>query len=309
MNEQSLDRIVFPDDGFTRLDLIEYYGGVASLMLPHIENRPLKLQRFHGNIQGECIFDNDAAPDPAGLIQTITVRTAEHLATHAAVQSAAGLRRLAELGCVTPYAVLSPAARLDNPLVMTFDLDPSADNFIDVGDMAIALRDILALLGLKSYAMTTGSRGVHVTVPLDGSAGFDMVRQFAVDVARGLVDAYPDVVTTYRTASREGMVFVDTSRNAYAQAAVVPYAVRAIKGAPIAAPLTWDELADAQLHSQSFNLRNMRDRLERRQDPWKSMWAEPQSIVEPRKTLDSLVPTIPGAQSPEHKTHQSSSGV
>jgi bifunctional non-homologous end joining protein LigD len=236
-------------------------------MLPHIKNRLLTIQRFSGNIRGECVFDSNAAANPAGL------------------------RRLVELGCVTPYASLSAAVRLHKPVSMIFDLNPSADNFIDVGDMAIALRDILALLGLRSYAMTTGSRGVHVAVPLDGSADFDMVRQFAMDVAHGLGDAYPDVVTTYRPSPREGMVFVDTGRNGVARAAVAPYALRAMKGAPVAAPLTWDEISDAQLHSQSFNLRNICDRLEHVEDPWKAMWTEPQSIAEARKLLDSWVPT------------------
>ena len=266
MNEQNQEFVVFPEDGFTRRDLMEYYARVAPLMLPHIENRPLVVQRFPDNIHGECILDKNAAADPAEL------------------------RRLAGLGCVTPHAALSSAARPDNPQVMIFDLDPSADNFIDVADMAIALRDILALLGLRAYAMTTGSRGVHVAVPLDGTAGFDMVRQFAFDIGRGLVDAYPDVATAYQASSRQGMVFVNTRRIACTAAAVAPYAVRALKGAPVAAPLTWDELADAQLHSQRFNLRNMIDRLNRGADPWKEMWTEPQSIAGPRKVLDSWIP-------------------
>src|SRR5262249_11193614 len=152
-------------------------------------------------------------------------------------------------------------------------VDPTADNFRDVREMAIALKDLLALLGLKSYAMTTGSRGLHVIVPLDSVAGFETARQFARDVVHGLRDAYPDRVTRdQRRPSNNGRVLIDITSNDYGKTAVAPYSLRAKPGAPIATPLDWSEVPDAHLHSQRYYLRNIFRRLESiGGDPWKSI--------------------------------------
>src|SRR5262249_9857048 len=132
--------------------------------------------------------------------------------TLAAVQDRESLAYLFNLGCVTPYTLLSRASRVDNPDTLIFDLDPTRDDFRDVREMALALRDLLALLGLKSFPMTTGSRGLHVRVPLDGNDSFEAVRQFALDVAHGLTDAYPETLTIERQESaRSGRVFIDTA--------------------------------------------------------------------------------------------------
>ena len=168
---------------------------------------------------------------------------------------------------------------------------PATKDFKVVREMAEALRDILQELGLRSYPMTTGSRGLHVSVPLDQTVNFDTVREFARDVAHGLVDAYPDVVTTeIRKNARQGKLFIDVMRNACAQTAVAPYALRAKPGAPIATPLDWEELPSSRLTAQRYNIKNIFRRIDERGDAWQSIWKHPQSLHRARKILNGWIP-------------------
>jgi bifunctional non-homologous end joining protein LigD len=162
---------------------------------------------------------------------------------------------------------------------MIFDLDPSDGDFKAVCAAAKRLRALLEAQGLTSYVKTTGSRGLHVLVPLNRRAHFDKVRAFAREVARDLAGSDPERLTTdVRRSKRRGRIFVDTARNSYAQTAVPPYAVRARDSAPVAAPLNWDELENPRLKSDRFNIRNILDRLQRTGDPWKDLEEHAQSL-------------------------------
>ncbi len=293
MKERSLDKIIFPKDGFTKGDVAEYYARIASVMLPHIQNRPLMLQRCPEGIEQECFYQKNIDTYFPNSITRVKVKKTGGFETHAAVPDQESLGYLANLACITPHMWLSRAPQIEDPDVMIFDLNPTGDDFRPVREMAIALRDILALLGLKSYPMTTGSRGLHVSVPLDRSAGFDTVSRFARDVVHGLTDAYPDVVTAEQLqSSRKGSVSIDVTRNAYAQTSVAPYSLRAKPGAPIATPLDWSEVSESRLQPQRYNLRNIFRRLSAiGADPWNSMWKHPQALGQARKTLESWIPT------------------
>jgi len=185
------------------------------------------------------------------------------------VDTADALVYLANQGMVTPHVWLSRADRPDNPDRLVFDLDPSGDDFDLVRRTALELRVLLDDLGLVPYVKTTGSRGLHVMTPLDRSSTTAEVRAFAEAVAQLLVDRHPDDLTVeFSKVDRRGRLFLDVLRNGPAQTEVVAYGVRARPGAPVAAPLEWDEVKDAGLTADRWTVRNLFRRLSRRDDPW-----------------------------------------
>lgn len=285
----SLDKVLFPDTGVTKGDLIEHYRLVARRMVPHVKGRPVSMQRFPDGIAGEGFYQKDAPDYFPDWIRRATVEKKGGTVEHAVVDDAASLVYLANQNCITPHVWLSRADRLRHPDRLIFDLDPPGEDFEAVRFAAVALRDLLGELGLVPFPMTTGGRGIHVLVPLDRKAGFDAVRDFARDAAGLLADRHSDRLTTeVRKNERRGRLFLDVMRNAYAQTAVPPYAVRARPGAPVAIPIAWRELADPELSGGRWNTRNAATRL-RKKDPWEGLTRRARSLSGPRRKLDRLL--------------------
>jgi bifunctional non-homologous end joining protein LigD len=192
---------------------------------------------------------------------------------HVVCDDAATLAYLAGQACITPHRWLSRADQPDDPDLVIFDLDPSgpdpAADFDAVRSAARSLRSALESAGLVPFVQTTGSRGLHVVAPLDRSADFDTVRAFAREVADAVAaDDSEHLTTEQRKQKRRGRIYVDIMRNAYAQTAVAPYALRARPGAPVATPLDWDELSSTGMSPQRYTAANLFRRLARRADPW-----------------------------------------
>ncbi|MBO0829061.1 MAG: non-homologous end-joining DNA ligase [Streptosporangiales bacterium] len=265
-------KVLFDDVGVTKRDLADYYREVAPALLPHIREHPLAVQRFPDGVGAEGFIQKkvpESAPDWLGRVSVPREQGGE--VTMPVVGDAAGLLFLADQAAVTLHPLLSRSDRLRCPDRLIFDLDPPDGEFGTVRDGASALRDLLEQLRLPSYVMTTGSRGLHVTVPLDRSADFDEVRALGRGVADVLASRHPDALTTeVRKEKRRGRVFVDILRNAYAQHAVAPYSVRPLPGAPVATPLRWDEV-DGDLTPQRWRLRDVPERLAADGDPWRGM--------------------------------------
>jgi bifunctional non-homologous end joining protein LigD len=281
---------MFPDVGVTKGALIEHYRAVADRMVPHLKGRPVSMQRLPNGIQEEGFYQK-AAPDYfPDWIERVTVPKAGGAVEHVVCDNAATLVYLANQGCITPHVWLSRADRLDHPDRLIFDLDPPRDGFEAVRFAARALRKVLGELVLDSFLMATGGRGLHLLVPLDRSADFGAVRRFARDVAELLATRHGDRLTIEtRKNKRRGRVFLDCLRNAYAQTAVPPYAVRARPGAPVAVPLAWDELSDPNLRGGYWNTRNVLPRLAPKNDPWKGMGRHARSLSGPRRRLDEIL--------------------
>jgi bifunctional non-homologous end joining protein LigD len=284
------DKVLFPDDGIRKQDIIDYYERIADVMLPHIENRPLMLQRFPNSIAEKGFFQKNIGLYFPNWIKRVTVKKAGGKVTHVLCNDVATLVYLANLACITPHIWLSRAPKLNQPDLLIFDLDPPGDDFGPVRRTAMQLRDILEDLGLKAFPMTTGSHGLHVSMALNSEMNFDDVRAFARNVAELLASRHPKEITTAaRKEQRRGRLFIDVMRNAYAQTAVAPYALRPKPGAPVATPLDWDELSDKSLDSQRYNLKNILRRIERRGDPWKSIWQHPQSLQRAQQKLNTWI--------------------
>ena len=284
------DKVLFPADGIRKQDIIDYYERIADVMLPHIKDRPLMLQRFPNGIDETSFFQKNISYYFPKWIKRTSVPKAGGKVTHVICNDVSTLLYLANLACITPHIWLSRVPKLKYPDILIFDLDPPSTNFVPVRQTAFALRELLESIGLKAYPMTTGSRGLHVSVPLNRDLNFDQVRAFARQAAELLASRHPKQVTiAARKEQRRGLVYIDVMRNAYAQTAVAPYALRANPGAPVATPLDWDELSAARLHSQHYNLKNIFRRIERNGDPWKSIWRQPQSLDRAEEKLKTLV--------------------
>jgi bifunctional non-homologous end joining protein LigD len=203
------------------------------------------------------------------------------------VDNAATLVYLADQACLTPHVWLSRTDRPDHPDRMVFDLDPGTEDLPLLRDTARRLRDLLDELGLPAFPKSTGSKGVHVEVPLDRAASFDEVRDFARAIARVLTDDDPGRVTTeQRKVKRKGRLFLDTYRNGYGQTAVPPYAVRALPGAPVAVPLDWGEALASDFHPRRYTLANVFRRLGQKQDPWAGIDEAAVSLEKARRRLE-----------------------
>lgn len=273
------DKIFFPNDGITKRELVEYYRRIAPMMVPYLRGRPISMQRFPDGIASEGFFQKKAAPYYPDWIHTAKLAKQNGSVQYVICDDAATLVYLANQAVVTPHAWLSRADKPDYPDQLIFDLDPSGGEFSAVRKAAKALRAILDKRGLTAFVKTTGGRGLHVLVPLGRRQDFDTVRAFAREIAGQLADSDPEHLTTeIRKDKRAGRIFIDIARNAYAQTAAPPYAVRARDGGPVAAPLLWEELNNARLRPDQFNIRNIFDRLERIGDPWSELKKHAQQI-------------------------------
>jgi bifunctional non-homologous end joining protein LigD len=259
------DKVLFPDDGITKGQLVDYYAAIAPRMLPHVRDRPLTMERFPDGIGGVRIMQKNVSKYFPEWIPRASVAKHGGSVTHVLANDAATLAYLGNQASITQHVWSSRIDRPNEPDQMIFDLDPTQDDFAEVRRTALLLRDLLTDLGLVPFVKTSGSRGLHVVVPLRRSKPFEAVRDAAAAIAERTAAQRPSLLTTeFMKNKREGRIFIDINRNAYAQTAVAPYSVRARRGAPVAVPLSWDEVSEAALRPDGFS---MRDALER-PDPW-----------------------------------------
>ncbi|MFF9867368.1 non-homologous end-joining DNA ligase [Streptomyces sp. NPDC013953] len=286
-------KVLFPGDGLTKADLVAYYRSVAPFMLPHLRGRPLMLERHPDGIDGPRFMQKDTPDDFPGWVRRVEVPKEGGTVTHTVCDDTATLLHLADRAALTLHRWQSRADRLHLPDRMVFDLDPAPgdgtpeDDFRAVRRAAHALRELLDAVGLPCVAMTTGSRGVHVVVPLAGRATHDDVRAFARDLAETLAAAHPDELTTAaRKQARGDRLYLDVQRNGYAQTAVAPWSVRARPGAPVAAPLTWEQLDEPGTHARRWTVRDALEQAGTR--PWQADAVRPRSLGPARRRLDAL---------------------
>jgi bifunctional non-homologous end joining protein LigD len=283
------DKVLFPDDGVTKLDLARHYARVAPVMLPHVRARPVTMHVFPGGLDRPGVYIKKAPAHFPDWIDRLTVDKEGGTVEMALANDAATLVFLANQNCITPHVWPARADDLRAPDRLIFDFDPpKGTRFSDVRAAARATGDMLRDLGLVPFAMTSGSRGLHVVAPLRRDAGWKEVRAFAHAVGERLAADNPDRLTMeHRIAKRGDRIYVDTTRNAYGQHAVAAYAVRAKPGAPVATPLHWDELNDSRLRSNRWTIKTISDRLESEGDPWKGIGRHARSAAKAADRLAS----------------------
>lgn len=288
----SLDRVLFPEDGITKGDVIDYYEKVAGVMLPHLRGRFISMHRYPDGIGGEGFFQKEAPDYFPEWIRIEKVEKKDGWNHQVVVDDAATLVYLAQQGCLTPHPWMSRAETPHHPDRMVFDFDPPGSGegtFGEVRWAARELRSVLQDLGLTPFVMTSGSRGLHVYLALDGKADFDEAKAFSRAVADLLAERHPERLTTeIRKAKRGERIFIDYLRNEYAQTSVAPYALRARPGAPVATPLDWEELSASGMGPRRYSLQNLFRRLGAKEDPWAGLQASASGLAEARRKLDSL---------------------
>lgn len=284
------DKVLFPDDGITKADLLDYYMRVADAMLPLVKGRLLTMERFPDGIEDERFYQKSVSKYFPDWIDRKTVPKKGGTVTHVVVQEKATLAYLSNQAAITLHVSLATVEALDRPDQLIFDLDPSADDFDLVRRTALRIRELLEQeLKLHTVVKTSGSKGLHVTVPLNGSATYAEVHAFANGVAEFLVDESPDELTLeHRKENRGDRIFVDWMRNSPAATAVAPYSVRARPGAPVAMPLSWEEVEDRKLDPQRYKMREAIAVVESGVDPWKGWRRRARSLTEPARRLERL---------------------
>ncbi|MEV0225582.1 non-homologous end-joining DNA ligase [Streptomyces sp. NPDC050704] len=285
------DKVLFPGDGrakeYTKADLVAYYRAVAPFMLPHLKGRPLMLERHPDGLGGPTFMQKNIQEHYPEWVDRIEVPKEGGTVTHPVCEDSATLVYLADQACLTLHRWLSRVGSIDRPDRLVFDLDPSADDFEAVREAARLLGELLDEIRLPSALMTTGSRGLHVIVPVNGQHDFDEVREFAKDVADTLVDAHPDRLTTAaRKKDRGDRLYLDVQRNAYAQTAVAPFTVRAKPGAPVATPITWDQLDDPALGARRWTVADAVEQA--RTNPWSGLLRGGRALGPARRRLNAL---------------------
>jgi bifunctional non-homologous end joining protein LigD len=259
-----LERVWWPELGIRKADVVAYYAAVAPAVVPHLRNRPFTIKQHYTSPRSPFRWVKDAPPElPEWIpVSPLPARSrGGELVRYPLVNDELALLWMVEFGCIDLHVWASRADRPDRPDFVLFDLDPAGVGFGDVVAAGVALRDALDALGLAAVPMTTGGNGLHVRVPVERRHTHSEARAFAEVVAGALVRTAPGLVTTERSPSRRRGVFVDTKMNGHGQQVVAPYSVRPRPGAPVAAPLRWEEL-DATLEPAAFTLARVRERVE-----------------------------------------------
>jgi bifunctional non-homologous end joining protein LigD len=277
------------DDGVTKGDLVEHYVAVSGAMLPHVRERPMTLERYPDGIGSHQVFTKEIPKYFPDWIARAKLPKAGGQVSYVVCNEKATLAYLANQACITMHVGLSRVASPDNPDQMVFDLDPPEPDAALLRSVVKAVRAILEEVGFAPVVKTSGSKGLHVTVPLDGRAPFKDVRPLTRDVAHLVARRVPDLVTVeQRIQKRSGRLFLDWYRNSYGATVVAPWSVRPRPGAPVAVPLAWEEIEDSAFHPQMFSMSDAARRAEE-PDPWKGWRRRARSITAARRRLDALL--------------------
>jgi bifunctional non-homologous end joining protein LigD len=271
---------------FTKGDLIAYYDAISSYMVPYMKDHPLMMLRYPEGLKGESFYQKDTPDYFPEWIQRVAIEKKGGSYNAPLCQHKATLIYIANQGCITPHLWLSKFDKLSFPDRIIFDLDPSDEDFSKVRVIALAIKKLLDELGLISFVMTSGSRGLHIYVPLTRSADFDATKEFTQACAQKIVQEHPDKATLeLRKESRHGKVFVDYLRNQQGATAVSPYSIRANIHASVATPLYWHEVEESTLTPQKYTITNLGKRLAKIEDPWTKFFQTKQTVTQARKKL------------------------
>ncbi len=276
----NLDKVFFPDEGFTKGDLVQYYASVADVLLPHLVGRPISMSRYPNGIKGPSFYEKRAPGHQPEWMQTTPVESDSQggIIDFLLADSTEALMWFANMGCIEVHPFHSREGSLDNPDYAIFDFDPAeGSSWEQVVAGGQLLKVALGQLGLVGYPKLSGSRGLHVYVPLEPVHDFSRVRRFVGEVGNYLAAANPDDITMqWDKPKRKGKVFVDHNRNAFGQTVASVYSVRPRPGAPVSVPMTWDEVGE--IENGDVTILNLWERLQRYGDLFAPVYAGGQTL-------------------------------
>ncbi|HYO14470.1 MAG TPA: DNA ligase D [Thermoanaerobaculia bacterium] len=288
----NLEKVFWPEEGYTKGDLLDYYRAVSPWMLPFLKDRPLVLDRYPNGITGKSFYQKDAPDAAAGWLRTVPIpaggsgRTIDYFLC----DDVGSLLYLVNLGAIPFHIWGSRVTSLERPDWCILDLDPKAAPFAHVIEIALALRTLCDEIKMPSFLKTSGGSGLHVLLPMGGQLEHEQARQLAELLAQVIVKRLPDIATTLRSISkRGGKVYVDALQNGRGKLLAAPYTVRPLPGAPVSTPLDWSEV-DRRLEVGAFNLKTVPKRLQRKKgDPLLPVLAETPDLARVLELLSERV--------------------
>jgi bifunctional non-homologous end joining protein LigD len=285
------EKVLFPADGITKGELAAYYEAVAPLIVPYVKGRPITMERFPAGIDKKGFIQKDVSKGFPAWLERVEVPKKDGTVHYPLVADTRSLLWVVNQNTITPHVWISRAPKLDAPDVCVFDLDPTEEEKPGVlRAAALALRALLEDdLGLPSWVKTSGSKGFHIVVPLDGKSSMGEVAAFTNAVGTLLVSRDPKHLTQeFHKKDRGGRILVDTGRNGFSATHASVYAVRAKPGAPVSAPCTWEEIEAGKVAPRTFTLRTMPARLESVGDLWSDLRKRGRSLKRPIAALRRL---------------------
>lgn len=276
----NLDKIYWPDDGYTKGDLIRYYDEVSKAILPYLKNRPLILKRYPDGINGKSFHQHDVDETP-DYVRTERTAVEGHEVNYIIGDNLPTLLYMANLGAIECHPWNSRVVNLDRPDWVVFDLDPGEVEFAVICELAMRVKAIIASLDLECCAKTSGSRGLHVYVPIKPVHSYEEVADFAARVAARVTEANPEIATTERSLQKRQrkQIYVDAMQNARGKSVVAPYSVRPRPGATVSAPLEWREVKAKKITPQDFTIKNILARLARQGDLFRAVLNGKQTLT------------------------------
>ena len=281
-------KIYWPDEGFTKGDLIDYYDKMADYILPHLKGRCLSLKRNPNGINDKGFYHKDAGENAPSYVDVHKVKSESNgkIIDYIVCNNKATLLYVANLGCIEINPWNSTTKKIGNPTWMVIDIDPSDKNkFTEVVDTALAVKMVLDKASISSYCKTSGASGLHVYVPLKNKYEYETVRDFAHIIASLVQEQLPGITTLERSLSKRGpKIYIDYLQNSGGQTLASVYSVRPVPGASVSAPLEWKEL-NHQLSPKQFTMQNIFQRLKKKGDLFLPVLNESNSIDKALKAL------------------------
>ena len=281
----NLDKLYWKEEGYTKGDLIRYYYQISEYILPYLKNRPLIMKRYPNGADGHGFHqhDVDEVPEFVRTIALVAEDEGEHTVDYIVGENLQTNLYMANLGAIERHPWHAKIEKLDFPDWFVFDLDPGEEvEFETICDVALSTREIIKNLGLASYAKTSGSRGIHVYVPIKAEYSFDQIADLTERIAKKIARENPQTATAERSKQkrRKTQIYIDFLQNAYGKSVVAPYSVRPKAGATVSAPLEWAEIERKAISIRDFTIENMLARVKEKGDLFKEVLSNKQSLEE-----------------------------
>jgi len=288
------EKVLFPDSGITKGDLCLYYEAIAPLMVPHIAGRPVTMDRYPAGIAKKGFIHKNVAKGFPDWLERVEVEKRDEkdpgTVNYPLANDTRSLVWMANQNSITPHVWCSRMPNLYQPDLCVFDLDPPGDDPERLRAAALALRELLDALELPSFVKTSGSKGFHIVVPVDGETDFETSRRFAHGAGAVLVKRHPELLTQeFIKADRAGRILMDTGRNGPGATFAAVYAVRPKPGAPVSAPCTWEEGERSAVGPRTFTLRSIAARIPEVGERWKGLEGRRTSLRGPMEALERLL--------------------
>jgi bifunctional non-homologous end joining protein LigD len=266
------NKIFFPDDGFTKGDLVNYYNSVLAFILPYLKDRPQSMNRFPNGINGNSFYQKDVDVEkiPSWLkTEKIYSESNDKYIDYLICNDEATLLYMANLGCIELNPWNSTINKIDKPDWAVIDLDPAKNDFKEVVKTALTVKEIMDELETECYCKTSGASGLHIYIPLEAKYGYDSVKVFSELIANKVVNRLPKTTSVVRSLEKRGnKIYIDFLQNRKGQTLASPYSVRPRPGATVSTPLEWGEVNE-KLSPSQFTIKNMLKRLDQKGDLWK----------------------------------------